>query len=149
MIRRVAARYSYAEIMARQAETAPAIEEHTVDLPRLTATDIRETLETAFPARMTIRYIQDEVAQFYGIKPDYLRQPDRLGSREPRISHPRQMAMVLSREFTKFSLPDIGRHFGGRDHTTVLYALKAVQKRAKADPYVDLELEVLRERFAA
>lgn len=116
--------------------------------PRLTAADIRKTLEIAFPQRLTIRDIQDEVAQFYGINPDYMRDPDGIGRREPRVSHPRQMAMFMSREFTEFSLPDIGRLFGGRDHTTVMYALKAVKQRSRKDPYVDLEIEVLREKFA-
>jgi chromosomal replication initiation ATPase DnaA len=43
----------------------------------------------------------------------------------------------------------IGRHFGGRDHTTVLHAKKVVEMRADRDPFLEMELEVLRERLSA
>jgi chromosomal replication initiator protein len=102
----------------------------------------------AFPGRPTIRNIQDEVADFYGLERDYMREPDRIGAREPRISHPRQVAMFLARKFTPFSLPIIGRHFN-RDHSTVIHAIKAVEKRASNDALLEMELEVLRERFSA
>ena len=45
-------------------------------------------------------------------------------NRSRRISIPRQIAMYLCREHTKLSLPEIGRHFGGKDHTTVIFAYK-------------------------
>jgi chromosomal replication initiator protein len=138
-------------VIAYRYKTVPVFPRHEpeVEKPRLTAAEIRPVLEAAFGPRSSIRDIQDEVAQFYGVDADYMRLPDRIGSREPRVSHPRQMAMAMVREFTRFSLPEIGRRFGGRDHTTVIYALRAVAKRALQDPYVALEMEVLRERFAA
>ena len=46
--------------------------------------------------------------------------------RSRQISIPRQIAMYLCREHTKLSLPDIGRHFGGKDHTTVIYSHKKI-----------------------
>jgi chromosomal replication initiator protein len=48
--------------------------------------------------------------------------------RSREISIPRQIAMYLCREYTKFSLPDIGRQFGGKDHTTVIFSHKKLTK---------------------
>jgi chromosomal replication initiator protein len=113
----------------------------------VTAADLRPALLFAFPGRLSARGIQDEVADFYGVHRDYMRRPHGRGTREPRVSHPRQVAMLLTREFTKLTLPTIGKLFGGRDHSTVIYALRAVKMRAEADPLLAVELEVLRERF--
>ncbi len=55
-------------------------------------------------------------------------------SRAPRIAWPRQIAMYLARELTASSLPAIGRHFGGRDHTTVLHACRRTSSRMSTDP---------------
>ena len=55
-------------------------------------------------------------------------------SRVPRIAWPRQIAMYLARELTASSLPAIGRHFGGRDHTTVLHACRRTTSRISSDP---------------
>jgi chromosomal replication initiator protein len=109
--------------------------------------DIRPSIMLAFGRRSSVLRIQDEVAAFYGIRPDYMRSPDRPGSREPRVSHPRQVAMFLTQKLTRLSTPEIGRRFGGRDHTTVLHAKKAVERRVANDPYLEMELEVLRERL--
>ena len=117
---------------------------------RLSAADVRRSLSLAFPiqGRTSIANIQVMVADFYGIDPNYMTVPDRTGAREPRVSHPRQVAMFFSRKFTQFSLPVIGKRFGGRDHTTVLYAMRAVERRAAQDPIFELELEILRERLS-
>ncbi|HTZ65149.1 MAG TPA: chromosomal replication initiator protein DnaA [Solirubrobacteraceae bacterium] len=55
-------------------------------------------------------------------------------SRAPRIAWPRQVAMYLARELTASSLPAIGRHFGGRDHTTVMHACRRAAARVSTDP---------------
>jgi chromosomal replication initiation ATPase DnaA len=151
MIRFVAGRCPTGRALAFQVEPVPVSPAPAASIPnaKLSAADLAPALATAFPERLTVHRIQDEVAQFYGVQTSYMREPDRIGSREPRVSHPRQMAMALARELTKLSLPALGREFGGRDHTTVLYALKAVEKRAKTDPFVEIEREVLRERFVA
>jgi chromosomal replication initiator protein len=47
------------------------------------------------------------------------------------------------------STPDIGRRFGGRDHSTVIHAIRAVEKRAAADPFLEIEIEALRERLSS
>jgi chromosomal replication initiator protein len=150
MIRLVAGRCPTGRALAFQAEpVVSAPDGASIANAKLSSQDLQTALVLAFPEKLTVRRIQDEVAQFYGIHPDYMRLPDRISSREPRVSHPRQIAMFLARELTKLSYPNIGQLFGGRDHTTVLYAIRAVRKRAETDAYVELELEVLRERFVA
>lgn len=69
-----------------------------------------------------------------------LRHGELIGpSRARRVSWPRQIAMVLVRQCDGRSLPEIGRRFGGRDHTTVLHALRAVADRRKSDAHCDAE----------
>ena len=54
-------------------------------------------------------------------------------SRTQKVSLPRQIGMFLSREYTDHSLEEVGRYFGNRDHTTVLYAVTKIKKRSKSD----------------
>ncbi|MFI4919275.1 MAG: chromosomal replication initiator protein DnaA [Legionellales bacterium] len=73
---------------------------------------------------VTIENIQKTVAEYYKVK-----VADLLSKRRSRsIARPRQMAMALSKELTNHSLPEIGDHFGGRDHTTVIHACKKVKE---------------------
>jgi chromosomal replication initiator protein len=65
--------------------------------------------------------------------------------RSQAIVHPRQIAMYLARELTDASLPRIGQHFGGRDHTTVLYAINRIAQRIKEDR---LEYNLVRDLLA-
>jgi chromosomal replication initiator protein len=84
-----------------------------------------EVLEDLFPAgegTISIDVIQGEVCRYYGVTLDELNGD----KRTRRIVGPRQVAMYLSRELTDASLPAIGRAFGGRDHTTVMYAVQKV-----------------------
>lgn len=76
----------------------------------------------------TIREIQAHVCAHFGVT--YL---DLISDRRGRaIARPRQVAMWLARHLTVHSIPEIGRYFGGRDHTTVLHALKVVEKAVEA-----------------
>lgn len=73
---------------------------------------------------VTIENIQRTVAEYYKVK-----LADLLSKRRSRsIARPRQMAMALSKELTNHSLPEIGDSFGGRDHTTVLHAVRKIQE---------------------
>lgn len=73
---------------------------------------------------VTIENIQKTVAEYYKVK-----VADLLSKRRSRsIARPRQMAMALSKELTNHSLPEIGDHFGGRDHTTVIHACRKVKE---------------------
>ena len=73
--------------------------------------------------RITIERIQKVTAEYFNI-----RQSDMLSSRRSRaVARPRQIAMALAKELTSYSLPEIGDRFGGRDHTTVLYACNRIK----------------------
>lgn len=73
---------------------------------------------------VTIENIQKTVAEYYKVK-----VADLLSKRRSRsIARPRQMAMSLAKELTNHSLPEIGDHFGGRDHTTVIHACRKIKQ---------------------
>uniref|UniRef100_UPI002FD3E9D8 chromosomal replication initiator protein DnaA n=1 Tax=Wolbachia endosymbiont of Pentidionis agamae TaxID=3110435 RepID=UPI002FD3E9D8 len=77
----------------------------------------------------TIEEIQKKVAEFFNIKIIDMHSSKKLRS----LARPRQIAMYLSKKLTQKSLPDIGRSFGGRDHTTVIHAVKQVENLIKSD----------------
>ena len=82
---------------------------------------------------VTVENIQKTVAEYYKI-----RVSDLLSKRRSRsIARPRQMAMVLAKELTNHSLPEIGDAFGGRDHTTVLHACRKIAELREGDVRVD------------
>ena len=89
--------------------------------------------------RITVDDIQKVVADYYGLK-----QADLLSERRNRaIARPRQTAMWLCKQLTTRSLPDIGRRFGGRDHTTVLHAVRRIEALKAADPLLCADAEAL------
>nr|HAT8713844.1 chromosomal replication initiator protein DnaA [Legionella jordanis] len=78
---------------------------------------------------VTIENIQKTVAEYYKVK-----VADLLSKRRSRsIARPRQMAMALAKELTNHSLPEIGDHFGGRDHTTVIHACRKVKELIQSE----------------
>ena len=79
---------------------------------------------------MTVREIQEQTAEAFGISVEALVSPSRAGG----LAWPRQVAMYLARELTDQTLPAIGRAFGGRNHTTVLHAYKRTAERIAGDP---------------
>lgn len=89
--------------------------------------------------RITIARIQEVVAAYYGLEPDDLAGQ----SRKWDVAHPRQVAMYLAREQTGQSLPCIGKRFGGRDHSTVIHAVREVRKRMSADNAVFRDVQRL------
>ncbi|WP_243389201.1 chromosomal replication initiator protein DnaA [Conservatibacter flavescens] len=96
---------------------------------------VRESLKDMIAVQdrlVTIENIQKVVAEYYRIKVSDLKSKVRTKS----IAHPRQLAMALAKELTNRSLPEIGKNFGDRDHTTVLHACKAVAQRRKEDSNV-------------
>jgi len=90
--------------------------------------------------RVTIEEIQKKTAEFYKLDLRELHS----ARRARRVARPRQVAMFLARELTSRSLPDIGRRFGGRDHTTVLHACRRIEALCKSDPVFQQEVEFLR-----
>ncbi|WP_283807438.1 helix-turn-helix domain-containing protein, partial [Bradyrhizobium jicamae] len=59
----------------------------------------------------------------------------------------RQIAMYLAKKITSRSLPDIGRRFGGRDHATVLHAVRKIEAKAEKDPVLSAEIERIKENI--
>src|SRR5205807_104494 len=102
----------------------------------LTAALAREVLDSLYPQAghapaqaCSIAEIQAAACTHFGITTQELLST----TRTPRIVWPRQLAMYLARELTGESLPAIGRHFGGRDHTTVLHACRRAAAKLAAD----------------
>ena len=99
----------------------------------LTAELAQEVLDGLYPAsRPRVRSladIQSAACEQFGITLEELLS----SSRAARVTWPRQVAMYLARELTSESLPAIGRHFGGRDHTTVLHACRRTNERISSD----------------
>ncbi|HUN78086.1 MAG TPA: chromosomal replication initiator protein DnaA [Solirubrobacteraceae bacterium] len=92
-----------------------------------------EVLDSLYPApprqRCTIDDIQATICSHFSLSREELLSSARVS----RVAWPRQLAMYLSRELTEESLPYIGRHFGGRDHTTVLHACRRAGTRLEHD----------------
>jgi chromosomal replication initiator protein len=90
--------------------------------------------------RVTIEEIQKRVAEHYNI-----RLAEMYSSRRARaVARPRQVAMYLSKQLTARSLPEIGRKFGGRDHTTVMHAVRKVDELRSTDRLFAEDVELLR-----
>jgi len=95
-------------------------------------TALRDML-AAQDKQVTISNIQKLVAEYYKI-----RTADLLSSKRTRsITRPRQIAMALAKDLTKHSLPEIGKAFGGRDHTTVLHATRKVKSLRISDASIE------------
>lgn len=89
--------------------------------------------------RISIDEIQTQVAEHYRI-----RKAEMTSARRAReVARPRQVAMYLSKQLTPKSLPDIGRRFGGRDHTTVIHAVRQIEKLRASDPEIDAAIRLL------
>jgi chromosomal replication initiator protein len=101
---------------------------------------IRDLIRAREPKRVKIEDIQKLVASHYSVT-----RADILSSRRTAIVvKPRQVAMYLSKALTLRSLPEIGRRFGGRDHTTVLHAVRKIEGLCAADTALREELELLK-----
>ena len=89
--------------------------------------------------RVTIDEIQKLVSQHFDLKP-----LDMISARRARaVARPRQIAMYLAKRLTTRSLPEIGRKFGGRDHSTVIHAVRRVEELRDADGDLDAAVRTL------
>ncbi|MDP8175733.1 chromosomal replication initiator protein DnaA [Phocoenobacter skyensis] len=98
----------------------------------ITIDAVREALKdliSSYEHLVTIENIQKIVAERYNIKISDLKSK----SRKQMFARPRQIAMALAKELTNHSLPEIGREFGGKDHTTVMHAIKRVNELMDSD----------------
>ncbi len=104
------------------------------------AQELLQDLLRACDRRVTIEEIQKRVAEHFNI-----RVADMHSARRARaVARPRQVAMYLSKQLTARSLPEIGRRFGGRDHTTVMHAVRKVEELISLDNGFAEDVELLR-----
>ncbi|MCH7961917.1 MAG: chromosomal replication initiator protein DnaA [Planctomycetes bacterium] len=92
---------------------------------------------------MTVQVIIDAVTAFYGVRLADLQSKRRNRS----IALPRQVCMYLARRHTRHSLEEIGGYFGGRDHTTVMHALRAIQTKKDRDELLANQIDALEDRL--
>jgi chromosomal replication initiator protein len=112
-----------------QVATLTLDEAQTILRPHLSCSERKVTVDT----------IQKTVAEHYSLS-----QADLISERRARaVARPRQVAMWLAKQITTRSLPDIGRRFGGRDHTTVLHAVRRIESLKAEDPTIARDLDVL------
>jgi hypothetical protein len=86
-----------------------------------------------------VKVIQHAVADHYGVTVHEILSPRRTA----KVVMPRQIAMYLAKKLTLKSLPEVGRRFGGRDHTTVMHAVRKIESLAQEDESLSAELSAL------
>lgn len=110
--------------------------EITLDMTQDALADILRSSER----KVTVEEIQRKVAEHYNVRLSDLIGPKRLRT----IARPRQVAMYLAKHMTTRSLPEIGRRFGGRDHTTILHGVRKVEQLRAEDSQLSEDLELLK-----
>ena len=104
------------------------------------AQEVLHDLLRAHDRRVTIEEIQKRVADYYNIRVAEMSS----ARRSQMVARPRQVAMSLAKRLTSRSLPEIGRKFGNRDHTTVMHAIKKIDQLSQSDPSFAEDVELLR-----
>ena len=104
------------------------------------AQEVLHDILRAHDRRVTIEEIQKRVAEHYNIRLTDMSSPRRARN----VARPRQVAMYLAKQLTSRSLPEIGRRFGGRDHTTVMHAVSRVAELMQSDSAFAEDVELLR-----
>ena len=119
--------YAFASLVGR---------EITLELAQECLADILR----ASDRKLTIEEIQRKVAEHYNVRLSDLIGPKRLRT----IARPRQVAMYLAKQLTSRSLPEIGRRFGGRDHTTIMHGVRKIEELAATDSQLADDLQLLK-----
>jgi chromosomal replication initiator protein len=107
--------------------------------------EVLQDLLKAHDRRVTIDEIQRRVCEHYKIRVTDMASPRRARN----VARPRQVAMYLAKVLTSRSLPEIGRKFGNRDHTTVMHAVARIGELMQRDPVFAEEVELLRQMLEA
>lgn len=108
------------------------------------AAELLADLLRASSRQVSVDAIQKRVAAHYGV-----RVSEMFSARRARnIARPRQVAMYLSKNLTSLSYPDIGRQFGGRDHTTVMHAVKTIESLSQSDGQLAEDVQLLKSILA-
>ncbi|MCA8878681.1 MAG: chromosomal replication initiator protein DnaA [Rhodobacteraceae bacterium] len=115
--------------------------EITLDMTQDCLADVLRVSER----KVTVEEIQRRVSEHYNIRLSELIGPTRVRT----VARPRQMAMYLCKTLTSRSLPEIGRRFGGRDHTTIMHGVKKIEELKAKDSQVAEDLELLRRALEA
>lgn len=103
------------------------------------AEEVLADMFRASKRRITIDEIQRRVSEHFRIRP-----AEMVSARRAReVARPRQIAMYLAKQLTPRSLPEIGRRFGGRDHTTVIHAVRQIEKLRGEDSEIDQDVRLL------
>lgn len=119
--------FAFANLMGREVD---------LDLTQECLSDILRQSDR----KITVDEIQRKVSEHYNI-----RLSDLIGPRRQRvIARPRQIAMYLAKSMTSRSLPEIGRSFGGRDHTTIMHGVRKIEELKASDTQIADDLEMLR-----
>lgn len=119
--------FAFASLVGRKV-TLDVVQECLVDI-------LRES-----DRKVTVEEIQRKVADHYSV-----RLSDMIGPKRTRtIARPRQVAMYLAKQMTSRSLPEIGRRFGGRDHTTIMHGVRKIQELMASDQQMAEDLDLLR-----
>ena len=100
---------------------------------------LKNLVRKEIPKIITIELIQKEVGVFFDLSVKDLKS----NQKQKKISEPRQIAMFLSRKYTSSSFPEIGNKFGGKNHSTVVHAVKNIEKKTDRDPNVSNAVAVL------
>ena len=109
------------------------------------AQDCLADILRASDRKVTVEEIQRKVAEHYNIRLSDIIGPKRVRT----IARPRQVAMFLAKRMTIRSLPEIGRRFGGRDHTTVMHGVRRIEELKINDHQIAEDLELLRRTLEA
>ena len=111
------------------------------DLSMLTAQEVLKNLIESQMRKITIESIQKAVSEQFGLRPGEIKAKNNSHS----IVYPRQIAMYLAKQLTEASLPEIGRQFGGKHHTTVLHSVDKIAEARKSDKDLNRLLNKLTE----
>ncbi|SMO58311.1 chromosomal replication initiator protein DnaA [Paracoccus laeviglucosivorans] len=124
--------FAFASLMGR---------EITLDMTQECLADILR----ANDRKVSIEEIQRKVAEHYNVRLSDLIGPKRVRT----VARPRQIAMYLAKQMTSRSLPEIGRRFGGRDHTTIMHGVKKIEELRSADRSLAEDIDLLRRLLEA
>lgn len=109
-----------------------------------TTQDLLSDLLRANDRRVSVEDIQKKVAEHYNVRVADMHSP----RRARLVARPRQVAMYLAKVLTDHSLPEIGRKFGGRDHTTIMHGVRRIEELSASDRALAEDLELLRRAIA-
>ncbi|UCD35409.1 MAG: chromosomal replication initiator protein DnaA [Nitrospiraceae bacterium] len=107
----------------------------TIDM----AKDVLKDLVYDEQKALTVEYVQKTVCEYFGLKVQDIKAKKRTRD----IAFPRQVAMYLSKTLTESSLNEIGKNFGGKDHSTVIHACKLIEERRKSDDEFEKKIDYL------